>query len=136
MGRSTSRATRRTPGSTSGASRSIFEEGIRLPVINKKIVELNSPQRGDVVVFRYPVNPTQDFIKRVVGLPGDVVSFQNQKLSVNGQEMALTAKSRGYRFLCITDHSSGHGFGNAVSDDEGYLSLVDRLKAAERHELL
>ena len=62
-----------------------FHYGIRLPVINKKIIDNNPVQRGDVMVFRYPVDPRQDYIKRVVGLPGDEVSFMNQKLSVNGQ---------------------------------------------------
>src|SRR5450755_3089283 len=48
-----------------------FTYGIRLPVINKKIVTLASPERGDVMVFRYPEDPSLDYIKRVVGLPGD-----------------------------------------------------------------
>src|SRR5512141_2745891 len=50
-----------------------FTYGIRLPVIEQKIIQLGDPQRGDVVVFRYPVNPSQDFIKRVVGVGGDEV---------------------------------------------------------------
>lgn len=64
-----------------------FTYGIRLPVINKKIVELNSPKRGDVVVFRYPPDPSLDYIKRVVGLPGDRVEYHNKKLTINGQEV-------------------------------------------------
>jgi signal peptidase I len=62
-----------------------FTYGIRLPVINKKIFEVNSPQRGDVVVFRYPPDPSLDYIKRVVGLPGDKVSYQNKRLTINDQ---------------------------------------------------
>ncbi len=62
-----------------------FHYGIRLPVINKKIIPNNDPQRGDVMVFRYPVDPKIDYIKRVVGVPGDEISYINQKLSVNGQ---------------------------------------------------
>ena len=62
-----------------------FTYGIRLPVINKKIVAVNSPQRGDVMVFRYPEDPSLDYIKRVVGLPGDVIAYQNKKLSINGK---------------------------------------------------
>src|SRR5258708_36961230 len=46
-----------------------FPYGIRLPIIEKKIIATGSPQRGDVIVFRYPINPSQDFIKRLVGLP-------------------------------------------------------------------
>src|ERR1700709_62238 len=48
-----------------------FAYGIRRPIIEKKIIETGQPQRGDLIVFRYPVNPSQDFIKRLVGLPGD-----------------------------------------------------------------
>ncbi|OXR50375.1 MULTISPECIES: signal peptidase I [unclassified Pusillimonas] len=66
-----------------------YEYGIRLPVVDKKVVELGSPQRGDVVVFRYPVDPNIDYIKRVVGLPGDEVVYQNKTLFINGQEVPL-----------------------------------------------
>lgn len=64
-----------------------FTYGIRLPVINKKIVAFNSPQRGDVVVFRYPPDPSLDYIKRVVGIPGDRVIYRNKQLIINGQEV-------------------------------------------------
>jgi len=64
-----------------------YTYGVRLPVLNKKVVELNSPQRGDVVVFRYPPDPSLDYIKRVVGLPGDKVVYRNKKLTINGQEI-------------------------------------------------
>jgi signal peptidase I len=57
-----------------------YHYGVRLPVINKKIVQLNDPQRGDVMVFRYPSNPSIDYIKRVVGVPGDEVAYLNQRL--------------------------------------------------------
>jgi signal peptidase I len=61
-----------------------FTYGIRLPVANRKIVELGNPQRGDVMVFRYPEDPSLDYIKRVVGLPGDRVEYRNKRLSING----------------------------------------------------
>lgn len=67
-----------------------FTYGIRLPVINKKIISINEPQRGDVMVFRYPEDPSLDYIKRVVGLPGDVVAYQNKKLTINGQPVVST----------------------------------------------
>ncbi len=67
-----------------------FHYGVRLPVINKKIIDNNPVQRGDVMVFRYPVDPRQDYIKRVVGLPGDEVSFLNQTLSINGKPVPST----------------------------------------------
>jgi len=62
-----------------------YEYGIRLPVINRKVVALGQPQRGDVMVFRYPLNPAQDYIKRVVGLPGDRVEYINKQLTINGK---------------------------------------------------
>ena len=62
-----------------------FDYGIRLPVINKKIIAIHEPQRGDVMVFRYPLDPREDYIKRVVGLPGDVVTYNDQKLTINGK---------------------------------------------------
>ncbi|WP_295755930.1 signal peptidase I [Undibacterium sp.] len=68
-----------------------FTYGIRLPVINKKVLSLNDPQRGDVMVFKYPENPSLDYIKRVVGVPGDKVVYKNKRLSVNGQDIAYEA---------------------------------------------
>ena len=62
-----------------------FVYGIRLPVIEQKIIPLNDPKRGDVVVFRYPLNPSQDFIKRVVGVGGDVVEYRDKAITVNGK---------------------------------------------------
>ena len=64
-----------------------YSYGIRLPVIDKKIIETGNPKRGDVVVFRYPMNPAQDYIKRVVGLPGDTVEYINKRIKVNGVDM-------------------------------------------------
>ena len=61
-----------------------FSYGLRLPIVERKIVPVADPQRGDVVVFRYPVNPSQDFIKRVVGVGGDVVEYRDKVLAVNG----------------------------------------------------
>lgn len=63
-----------------------FNYGIRLPIINKKIVQINDPQRGDVMVFHYPEDPSVDYIKRVVGLPGDVVEYRHKHLAINGVE--------------------------------------------------
>ncbi|MBE9516610.1 MAG: signal peptidase I [Proteobacteria bacterium] len=62
-----------------------FTYGVRLPVVNKKIISINEPARGDVLVFRYPRQPSVNYIKRVVGLPGDRISYHNKKLTINGQ---------------------------------------------------
>ncbi|MBX9405035.1 signal peptidase I [Pseudomonas baetica] len=66
-----------------------FSYGIRLPVIDKKIIEVGDPQRGDVMVFRYPSDPSVNYIKRVVGLPGDTVRYTaDKRLFVNGESIA------------------------------------------------
>ena len=82
-----------------------FTYGIRLPVANVKIVELGEPKRGDVMVFRYPPNPSLDYIKRVVGLPGDRVEYRDKMLRINGKPVARTkiddyeSKERAQLFL-------------------------------------
>ncbi|MEH3087799.1 MAG: signal peptidase I [Xylophilus ampelinus] len=68
-----------------------FTYGIRLPVINAKVTEGTAPQRGDTMVFRYPPQPSVDYIKRVVGVPGDEVAYLNKRLTINGQPVPTTA---------------------------------------------
>lgn len=68
-----------------------FAYGIRLPVIDTKIISISDPRRGDVMVFRYPADPDVNYIKRVVGLPGDVVRYSSdRKLFINGQPVTET----------------------------------------------
>jgi len=61
-----------------------FSYGLRLPVLHSKITAGDDPERGDVIVFRYPKNPSVDYIKRIVGLPGDHVAYYNKQLFING----------------------------------------------------
>jgi signal peptidase I len=68
-----------------------YTYGVRLPVINHKVTEGNSPQRGDVMVFRFPPKPSLDYIKRVVGVPGDEVAYLNKRLTINGKPIPTTA---------------------------------------------
>lgn len=65
--------------------------GLRLPVLNTKILEVGEPKRGDVAVFRYPKDPSINYIKRVIGLPGDKIVYRNKHLFINGESMALEA---------------------------------------------
>lgn len=65
-----------------------FKYGIRLPVVNTKILDMADPQRGDIIVFRYPENPKIDYIKRVVGVPGDRIAYYNKILYINGKKAA------------------------------------------------
>lgn len=100
-----------------------FTYGIRLPVINTKIVELNEPVRGDIVVFRYPKDPTVDYIKRVIGLPGDKITYDDKKLTVNGQ--AISYKSLGFY----------QGIGQGV-DMTGAEQLLENLTGVEHNILI
>ncbi|MEO9653772.1 signal peptidase I [Marinomonas dokdonensis] len=65
-----------------------FEYGVRLPVLNTTLIPTNEPKHGDVVVFKYPRDPSLNYIKRMVGLPGDKISYHNKTLSINGQVLA------------------------------------------------
>ncbi|MEC5162553.1 signal peptidase I [Janthinobacterium sp. CG_23.3] len=67
-----------------------FTYGIRLPILNKKVIEVNDPQRGDVMVFKYPRDISQDYIKRVIGVPGDKITYENKRLTVNGKAVTYT----------------------------------------------
>jgi signal peptidase I len=100
-----------------------FTYGIRLPVINTKIVEMNEPARGDIVVFRYPKDPTVDYIKRVIGLPGDKITYDDKKLTVNGQ--AVSYKSFGFY----------QGIGQGV-DMTGAEQLLENLTGVEHNILI
>ncbi len=66
-----------------------YHYGLRLPVVHTRLTDGNAPQRGDVMVFRYPPKPSLDYIKRVVGVPGDEVSYLNKRLSINGQPVPI-----------------------------------------------
>jgi signal peptidase I len=68
-----------------------FTYGIRLPVLHNKIIEMNEPQRGDIVVFRFPKDPSVDYIKRVIGLPGDRIGYHDKQLYVNGERVEATS---------------------------------------------
>ena len=67
-----------------------YTYGIRLPVINVKVIDVSQPERGDVMVFRYPVDPSLDYIKRIVGLPGDVLEYKNKFLHLNGRQLPVS----------------------------------------------
>jgi signal peptidase I len=73
-----------------------YHYGIRLPVLNAKVISNNDPKRGDVAVFRYPPDPRLDYIKRIVGVPGDEVAYLNQRLTVNGQPVPLQSLGEFY----------------------------------------
>ena len=67
-----------------------FTYGLRLPVVNSEVVKLGQPQRGDVVVFRLPADPATNYIKRLVGLPGDRITVREKRVWVNGEEQPVS----------------------------------------------
>jgi signal peptidase I len=71
-----------------------FAYGIRLPVLNNKVVEVGKPERGDVFVFRFPKNPKIDYIKRVIGLPGDKIGYFNKTVYINGEAVEQEVKPK------------------------------------------
>ncbi len=68
-----------------------FDYGLRWPVTNHVMVSVHQPKRGEVMVFKFPEDPSTNYIKRVVGLPGDEVSYQNKRLTINGNPLVTTA---------------------------------------------
>lgn len=68
-----------------------FTYGVRLPVIHTKVLDVGLPERGDVMVFRFPQDPSVDYIKRVIGVPGDTVSYQDKRLTINGHSVELAS---------------------------------------------
>lgn len=116
-----------------------FTYGVRLPIINKKIIDVNKPQRGDVMVFKYPKNPSLDYIKRVIGVPGDKISYKNKRLTVNNQpasyrplpdyldEDRLSYSSQFAESFAGRDHR--------ILNDERMPSYVPNPDAFPQHEL-
>ena len=100
-----------------------FHYGIRLPVINSKITEGTAPQRGDVMVFRYPPKPSLDYIKRVVGLPGDEVAYLNKRLTINGKEIKTVGAPEFFdddvmRYFKQYEESLGEKTHKLLNDDD------------------
>ncbi len=95
-----------------------FVYGIRLPVSDYKVFEVSQPERGDVVVFRYPLDPSTPFIKRVVGLPGDRIAYYNKVLYINGQQ----ADQR--LIGTYTGHGSGENMTGASLKQETLKSIT------------
>jgi signal peptidase I len=99
-----------------------FSYGIRLPITNRKVIALGEPERGDVVVFRPPQHPDQDWIKRVVGLPGDTIAFRGDTLYINGEPLEYQLE--------------GEYVGQGRGRDMTGASVLSEGLAAHRHELL
>lgn len=99
-----------------------YTYGIRLPVIDQKIVDINLPGRGDVIVFRYPQNPSINYIKRVVGIPGDKISYKNKILYINGKEMSQDMVNT------FTRQGGGRTVGGGGERVEDLMGVKHRIK--------
>ncbi len=95
-----------------------FKYGIRLPVINKKIIDIDQPKRGDIVVFRYPRDPKVDYIKRLIGLPGDRITYRNKHLYVNGKNVVRN----------FTGRYQGIGGGKHMTGANEFIEDLDGVK--------
>jgi signal peptidase I len=88
-----------------------FSYGLRLPVVNTKILNIGEPQRGDVIVFRLPTNPSVNFIKRLVGLPGDHIQVRDNRLTINGEDISVKP---------VGSYSDGYGFSGSELELERF----------------
>jgi signal peptidase I len=105
-----------------------FTYGLRFPVWHNRITEGNKPKRGDVAVFRYPQDETQDYIKRVIGLPGDHVRYYNRRLTINNIPLEVET-DRVYQGL--GDLNKMHNAGGCDRIDakcQVYIEKIDQSK--------
>lgn len=102
-----------------------YAYGIYLPVINRKIISVGGPDRGDIMVFRYPRNPKSNFVKRVVGLPGDVVAYKNKQLFINGRPAARIADGK-FFFEQVKLRGKSADQYREIIDDSAHTILIDR----------
>lgn len=100
-----------------------FAYGVRLPVLNNKVISVGEPERGDVFVFRYPNNPKIDYIKRVIGLPGDKIGYFNKTVYVNGEAIAQNVKVKDADLLGLAPARSKLYFEDL--GEQGHEILID-----------
>ncbi len=99
-----------------------YTYGLRLPVINSKIYPIGEPQRGDVVVFKLPADPSVNYIKRLVGLPGDTVRYQKRRLYVNDEIISLNRVGT----YPAEEQPGSVLFSEVLGDVEHQILLTDR----------
>jgi signal peptidase I len=102
-----------------------YTYGLRLPVLHTKFLPIGEPKRGDVVVFRYPVDPSVNFIKRLVGLPGDTISYREKQLYINGEPVLEKAMGRftSDEVKCTTPRSDAMRFTETLGGVEHDILL-------------
>lgn len=108
-----------------------FAYGLRLPVIHTEILDLGEPERGDIAVFRWPMQPSKDFIKRIVGLPGDIIMYKNQRLYVNGEPVPAE-KLGWYEGIGVPDHQRVMAYMEHLGGHDHVILKVMGLSQRER----
>jgi len=102
-----------------------FIYGTRIPLTEKRILEIRDPQRGDVIVFVYPEDPRKDFIKRVIGLPGDVVEGKDKQVYVNGQRYVTPQAVHKETEIIPKEQNPRDTFGPVVVPADSYFVMGD-----------
>jgi signal peptidase I len=102
-----------------------FSYGIRLPILNNTMIGIGEPQRGDVFVFHYPPKPSIDYIKRVVGLPGDVIEYKSKTLFVNGKKMEQTFMDKYPYIMNEIHHIEAKEFKEVLGDVNHSILIHD-----------
>ena len=116
-----------------------YAYGLRLPVLNRKVVAIGEPHRGDVVVFRYPLDPSVNYIKRLVGLPGDHVTVRDDRLIINGKVIPFkvtdTYTDGCYINMQLAEEKLGDHVHRAMLCPGRFERASDPLPACDRGEL-
>lgn len=114
-----------------------YHYGLRLPVVHTKITEGEAAKRGDVMVFRFPEDERMDFIKRVIGLPGDHISYYNRRLVVNGKSLPVEFKETYPGRGTTKDSMKGGEVYNETIDDISHMMMTDeQVKFSANGELI
>lgn len=114
-----------------------YDYGLRLPVIHNKVTEGEAPQRGDVAVFRFPDNESLDFIKRVIGLPGDHISYYNRRLMINGEPLTVELKETYAGQGTTRDNMAGGEVYLEQLDEARHMMMIDpNVKFSANGELI
>ena len=121
-----------------------YRYGIRVPILHKKLIAISDPRRGDVMVFRYPGDNKTNYIKRVIGLPGDAIVYQNKRLYINGELIESVAdgsytpfpvkgKERPYNRYTQTIPAA-NAMGNSAEPAQ-YSILLDQQRYSSRNRV-